>query len=89
MTTSVLTLCQPSPIALNPTLCKGWSLSLEKSSESSLPCPTGMSDSGPHPLNCGRHAGHGKLGQGCLEAVEHGPPAGQKADTDLGRECFW
>lgn len=52
----------------------------------------GMSDSGPHPVNCGWHTGHRKLGQGCLEAVEHGPPAGQKADTELGiqsTECFW
>lgn len=51
--------------------------------------PTMMPDTGPYPLNGGLHAGHGKLGQGRLKAVQHGPPTGQKADTGLGcrAEC--
>lgn len=72
----------PSPTTLKSpmkgTVLHGWT-----SPESSLPCPPGYPDPGPHPLNCGWHAGHRKLGQGRLEAVEHGPPAGQKADTGL------
>lgn len=34
-------------------------------------------------MNRGWNTGYRKLWQRCLEAIEHGPSAGQKANTDL------